>query len=41
MQVREPFDWPRACVVLAAGLALAGVLAVRDAVRRIWRKASR
>ena len=38
---REPFDWPRACLVLAVALALAGGLAVRDAARRIRRKASR
>ena len=33
-RIREPFPYARACVVLV--LALAGGLAVRDAVRRLW-----
>ncbi len=37
MRVQEPFDYARACVVLAAALALAGGLAVADGCRRLWR----
>ena len=41
MRVQEPFDAFRAAIVLVAALALAGGLAVRDVVRRLWARATR
>ena len=41
MQIREPFDYARACLVLVAALALAGGLAVADVLCRTWKKVAR
>ena len=41
MRAQEPFDAGRAAIVLVLGLALVASLAVRDGLRRLWRKVAR